>query len=79
MPKLPFHCKCGLSARWTTESIMNVPFLVCKKCGGTLPKAVAEHTITKREIRGMQKKPKYPSTIEEIVKDVWEKKYGNRR
>ena len=73
------YCKCGLTAKWETQQIMGVPFLVCKKCGGTLPKAVVEKTMTKKEMRGMQKKPKYLRTTREIVESVWEKKYGNKK
>ena len=64
--------------RWTTTVVMGIPVMICKKCGATLPQSVMEKTITKREIRRMQKKKPIPSTYE-IAKKIWEDKYGNTR
>lgn len=77
IPKQRFRKNCIL-CDWRTVEIMGVPFLVCRRCGRSLPQAVKEKTITKQEIREMQKKPKYPKTTKEIIEDAWEKKYGKK-
>jgi len=78
MPKQRFRKDC-IFHDWETHQIMGVPFLVCRKCGRSLPQAVKEKTITKQEMMKMQQKPKYPKTTKEIVEDVWERKFGNKR
>jgi len=73
-------CKC-VSPRWTTVVVMNIPFMLCVKCGQGLPKAVVEDTMTHQEIHELQKpKPKPKSWKEEkreIMERIWEKKYGS--
>ena len=77
------HCGC-VSPRWTTVTVMGVPFLICSKCGKGLPKMVIEKTHTKKEMReDWQKKREKPLSKEEelkkIIEEVWERKYGNNR
>ena len=73
-------CKCGLQ-KWTTVVVMNIPFLICARCGQGLPKAVVNDTMTHREIHDLQKpkrKPKpWKEEMREIIESVWEKKYGS--
>jgi len=73
-------CKCVLS-KWTTVVVMNIPFLMCQKCGQGLPKAVVEDTITHKEIHKLQKPKRKPKTwseeMYEIAENIWEKKHGS--
>ena len=75
-------CRCGLP-KWTTVTVMGIPFLMCARCGGGLPKAVVEQTHTQRELDALQKpkpKPKpWKRELHDIVEKIWEERHGNRR
>jgi len=71
---------CSLGAHhWVTTVIMGIPVMVCKTCGATMPRAIKEGTMTKQDIRRMQKKEKRPMSTYEIMEKIWEDKYGNTR
>ena len=61
--------------------VMNIPFLMCERCGQGLPKAIIEDTMTHREMHEVQKPKVTPKSWREkrrkIIEDAFEKKYGD--
>ena len=73
-------CKCGLQ-KWTTVEVMGIPFMMCKRCGQGLPKAIMDKTMTHREMHEVQKKKRIEMDWKkeklEIAKKIWEEKRGS--
>jgi len=73
-------CKCGLQ-KWTTVTVMGIPFMMCSKCKQGLPKAVVDDTMTHKEMHQLQKPKRKPrpwkEEMLEIAKRVWEETKGS--
>ena len=79
------HCKC-IRPKWVTTSVMNVPFMLCERCGCGLPEAVVDKTHTKRELREKYRKKERPISsytqkelFEKIILEAWEEKTKSKR
>lgn len=68
----PFSCELGRH-QWETKAVMGIPMLVCKKCGGGVPRDVFNGVLTNREMRANVPDPIKNINKTDVITELVEK------